>query len=173
MVRTKQTKPKSTMVKTFQKQLVSMDVRKSAVTTEGAIKPFLYQPGEVVLREIRRYEKPTELIIHRLPFQRLVREIGQNVKSNVRFQISAIMALLKASEDYLVGLFEDTNLCTIHTKRATITSKDLQLASKIKGEKPLVHNPLVVNLNKQESYFNQVNSQLSCLSISDGVQVNM
>ncbi|CAG7817627.1 unnamed protein product, partial [Allacma fusca] len=72
------------------------------------------------LREIRRYQKSTELLIRKLPFQRLVREISQDFKTDLRFQSSTVMALQEALEAYLVGLFEDTNLCAIHAKRVTI-----------------------------------------------------
>ncbi|CAB1332326.1 unnamed protein product [Coregonus sp. 'balchen'] len=82
-------------------------------------------------REIRRYQKSTELLIRKLPFQRLVREIAQDFKTDLRFQSSAVMALQEASEAYLVGLFEDTNLCAIHAKRVTIMPKDIQLARRI------------------------------------------
>ena len=82
-----------------------------------------YRPGTVALREIRRYQKSTELLIRKLPFQRLVREIAQDFKTDLRFQSSAVMALQEASEAYLVGLFEDTNLCAIHAKRVTIMPK--------------------------------------------------
>ena len=87
------------------------------------------------LREIRRYQKSTELLIRKLPFQRLVREIAQDFKTDLRFQSSAVMALQEASEAYLVGLFEDTNLCAIHAKRVTIMPKDIQLARRIRGER--------------------------------------
>ncbi|KAG7224898.1 hypothetical protein INR49_014814 [Caranx melampygus] len=86
-------------------------------------------------REIRRYQKSTELLIRKLPFQRLVREIAQDFKTDLRFQSSAVMALQEASEAYLVGLFEDTNLCAIHAKRVTIMPKDIQLARRIRGER--------------------------------------
>ncbi len=76
--------------------------------------------GTVALREIRRYQKSTELLIRKLPFQRLVREIAQDFKSDLRFQSSAIGALQESVEAYLVSLFEDTNLCAIHAKRVTI-----------------------------------------------------
>lgn len=69
------------------------------------------------LREIRKYQKSTELLIRKLPFQRLVREIAQDFKTDLRFQSSAVLALQEAAEAYLVGLFEDTNLCAIHAKR--------------------------------------------------------
>ena len=91
-------------------------------------KPHKYRPGTVALREIRRYQKSTELLI-RKPFQRLVRELAQDLsKMNVRFQSGAIMALQEASEAYLVGLLEDANLCAVHAKRVTIMPKDIQLA---------------------------------------------
>ena len=86
----------------------------------GVKKPHRYRPGTVALREIRKYQKSTELLIRKLPFQRLVREIAQDFKTDLRFQSSAVLALQEASEAYLVGLFEDTNLCAIHAKRVTI-----------------------------------------------------
>lgn len=101
----------------------------------GMKKPHRYRPGTVALREIRRYQKSTELLLRKLPFQRLVREIAQGMKSKVRFQSSALMALQEASEAYLVGLFEDTNLAAIHAKRVTIQPKDIQFARRIRGER--------------------------------------
>jgi histone H3 len=77
----------------------------------------------------------TSLNVYRLPFQRLVREIAQNFKTELRFQASAILALQEASEAYLVGLFEDTNLTCIHAKRVTIFPRDIQLARRIRGER--------------------------------------
>ncbi|KAL4624375.1 histone H3.3 [Arapaima gigas] len=109
--------------------------RKSAPSTGGVKKPHRYRPGTVALREIRRYQKSTELLIRKLPFQRLVREIAQDFKTDLRFQSAAIGALQEASEAYLVGLFEDTNLCAIHAKRVTIMPKDIQLARRIRGER--------------------------------------
>ena len=97
--------------------------------------PHRYRPGTVALHEKRRYQKSTELLIRKLPFQRLVREIAQDYKTDLRFQSSAIMTLQEASEAYLVGLFEDTNLCAIHAKRVTIMPKDIQLARRIRGER--------------------------------------
>jgi histone H3 len=93
-----------------------------------------YRPGEVALREIRRYQKCADLIIPKLAFQRLVREIALDHRT-VRFQSTALLALQEAAEAYLVGLFEDTNLCAIHAKRVTIMSKDMQLARRIRGER--------------------------------------
>jgi histone H3 len=100
----------------------------------GVKKPHRYRPGTVALREIRRYQKSTELLLRRLPFQRLVRELAQDVKIDLRFQASAIMALQESTEAYLVNVFEDANLAAIHTKRVTIMPKDIELARRIRGE---------------------------------------
>merc|ERR1712119_52418 len=135
MARTKQTARKSTGGKAPRKQLATKAARKSAPATGGVKKPHRYRPGTVALREIRRYKKSTELLLRKLPFQRLVREIAQDFKTDLRFQSSAVMALQEASEAYLVGLFEDTNLCAIHSKRVTIMPKDIQLARRIRGER--------------------------------------
>jgi histone H3 len=105
MSRTKHTARKSTGGKAPQKQLATKAARKSAPVTDGVNKPHRYRPGTVALREIRRYRKSTELLIRKLPFQRLVREIAQHFKTDLRFQGWAIMALKEASEAYLVGLF--------------------------------------------------------------------
>ncbi|XP_056307233.1 uncharacterized protein LOC130218983 [Danio aesculapii] len=113
MARTKQTARKSTGGKAPRKQLATKAARKSAPATGGVKKPHRYRPGTVALREIRRYQKSTELLIRKLPFQRLVREIAQDFKTDLRFQSSAVMALQEASEAYLVGLFEDTNLYVV------------------------------------------------------------
>ena len=135
MARTKQTARKSTGGKAPRKQLATKAARKSAPATGGVKKPHRYRPGTVALREIRKYQKSTELLIRKLPFQRLVREIAQDFKTDLRFQSSAVLALQEASEAYLVGLFEDTNLCAIHAKRVTIMPKDVQLARRIRGER--------------------------------------
>ncbi|EJK54772.1 hypothetical protein THAOC_25571 [Thalassiosira oceanica] len=135
MARTKQTARKSTGGKAPRKQLATKAARKSAPATGGVKKPHRYRPGTVALREIRRYQKSTDLLIRKLPFQRLVREIAQDFKSDLRFQGSAVLALQEAAEAYLVGLFEDTNLCAIHAKRVTIMPKDIQLARRIRGER--------------------------------------
>ncbi|XP_049431046.1 uncharacterized protein LOC125887938 [Epinephelus fuscoguttatus] len=113
MARTKQTARKSTGGKAPRKQLATKAARKSAPATGGVKKPHRYRPGTVALREIRRYQKSTELLIRKLPFQRLVREIAQDFKTDLRFQSSAVMALQESSEAYLVGLFEDTNLAVV------------------------------------------------------------
>ncbi|KAF7370608.1 alcohol dehydrogenase [Mycena sanguinolenta] len=126
MARTKQTARKSTGGKAPRKQLAakSSAARKSTTNAAGGVKkPHRFRPGTVALREIRRYQKSTELLIRKLPFQRLVREIAQDFKTDLRFQSSAVMALQEAAEAYLVSLFEDTNLAAIHAKRVTIPAQ--------------------------------------------------
>lgn len=94
-----------------------------------------YRPGTVALREIRRYQRSTELLLRKAPFGRLVKEIAQAMKRDVRFQSLAVLALQEAAESHLVQLFEDTNLCALHAKRITIMPRDMQLARRIRGER--------------------------------------
>ncbi|KAK8913434.1 histone H3 [Metarhizium anisopliae] len=133
MARTKQTARRSSGGKAPRKQLASKAARKEPASSGRVKRPFRYKPGTVALREIRRYQKSTELLIRKLPFQRLVREVAQDFKSDLRFQSSAIQALQEVVEAYLVSLFEDTNLCAIHAKRVTIQS----LARRLRGDKGL------------------------------------
>ena len=135
MARTKQTARKSTGGKVPRKQVASKAARKTAPASASVKKPHRYRPGTVALREIRKYQKSTELLIRKLPFQRLVREVAQDFKNDLRFQGSAVMALQEAAEAYLVSLFEDTNRCAIHAKRVTIMPRDMQLARRIRNEK--------------------------------------
>ena len=110
-------------------------VPRPAKTPNNARKPRRrFRPGTVALREIRKYQKSTDLLIRKLPFQRLVREVAQDYKTDVRFNSLAILALQEASEAYLVRLFEDTNLCAIHGKRVTIMPKDMKLSRRIRHE---------------------------------------
>ena len=133
--RTKQTARVSTGGKAPRKSIAQKAARKSAPSSGGIKKPHRWRPGTAALREIRRYQKNTELLIRKLPFQRLVREIAQDFRSDLRFESHAIMAMQEASEAYLTSLFEDTNLCAIHAKRVTIFPKDMQLARRIRGER--------------------------------------
>jgi histone H3 len=135
MARTKQTARKSTGGKAPRKQLATKAARKSAPFHGGIKKAHRYRPGTVALREIRRYQKSTDLLIRKAAFQRLVREVAQDFRADLRFQSSAILALQESGEAYLVGLFEDTNMCAIHAKRKTILPKDMQLARRIRGER--------------------------------------
>ena len=142
MARTKQTARKSTGGKAPRKELATLASRNNFSPSTSSQKnyfggrlrtPHRFRPGTVALREIRKYQKSTELLIRKLPFQRLVREIAQDYKCDLRFQCTALLALQEAAEAYLVGLMEDTQLCAIHAKRITIMPKDMQLARRIRG----------------------------------------
>ena len=98
----------------------------------------------VVLREIRRYQKSTECLIKRSPFQKLIREISQEYRVcpdglgtpsvQVCFQSTAIAALQEAAENFNVGLFEDMNLLAVHANRVTVMPRDIRLALLIRGD---------------------------------------
>ncbi len=131
MARIKQTARMSTGGKAPRKSL-GAKTRPNATSVK---KPRRYRPGTVALREIRKYQRSTDLLIRKLPFQRLVREIAQEFKSDIRFQSLAVLAIQEAAEAYLVSIFEDTNLLAIHAKRVTIMRKDIKLASRMRGER--------------------------------------
>ena len=141
MARTKQTARKSTGGKAPRKQLATKAARKSAPATGGVKKPHRYRPGTVALREIRKYQKSTELLMRKLPFQRLVREVANDIAAGTRFpegprwQSQAVIALQEAAEAYLVHLFEDSNLEASHAKRVTILAKDIQIVRRFRGER--------------------------------------
>ncbi|KAH9451272.1 hypothetical protein MJO28_009205 [Puccinia striiformis f. sp. tritici] len=120
--------------KSLEKKRVS-----DAASTNKPKKPHRYRPGTVALREIRHFQKSTDLLMRKLPFARLVREIAMDFAlatedgAALRWQSSALLALQEAAEAYLVHIFEDTNLCAIHAKRVTIMKRDMQLARRLRG----------------------------------------
>lgn len=120
MARTKQTARKHLGGKAPRKELAAKAARVDAASAKGGVrKQHRWRPGTVALRDIRRYQRSTDLLIRKLPFQRLVREIAQQYKNDLRFQATAIEAIQEASEMYLTGLFSDTNLyvsaaCAVH-----------------------------------------------------------
>jgi histone H3 len=136
MARTKQTARRSTGGKALRIGLATKAARVFTNKYLGGVKrPRRYRPGTVALREIRRFQKSTDLLIRKAPFQRFVREIVQyDMQSDFRFQSTAMLALQEASEAYLVQFFEWTNLACIHAGRVTIMVKDMQLAKRIRGD---------------------------------------
>merc|ERR1712224_451183 len=116
------------------KELASKAARKSAGSVAGQKKAKRFRPGTKALREIKKYQKSTEFLLRKLPFQRLVREIAHEYNADLYFQSQALHALQEASETYLVGVFEDTNLAAIHGKRVTIMPRDLALARRLRGD---------------------------------------
>jgi histone H3 len=139
MARVKQTARKSTgkrPLKAFKSVLAGKkSVRALDAEGKPVKKPHRWRSGTVALREIRRYQKSTELLLRKAPFQRLVREITQGIKEDLRFQSSAIAALQEAGEAFLISLFEDTNSAALHAKRVTILQKDMDVARRIRKEK--------------------------------------
>ena len=92
-----------------------------------------FRPGTVALREIWQYQKSTDLLIRRAPFQWVIYEIMRGIRNDLRIQAAAVWGLQEAAEAYLVGLFEDSNLCAIHAKWVTIMPRDVQLARRVCG----------------------------------------
>jgi histone H3 len=121
--------------KTVVGHLTKKEKRKAVPKSTGAIVKRHWRPGTVALREIRKYQKSTELLIQKAPFQRCVKEVALAINQGLRFETRAVAALQEAAEAYLVTLFEDTNLCAIHANRVTIMVKDMQLAQRIRGER--------------------------------------
>ena len=110
---------------------------KDAKDKVGKLRKF--KPGTVALREIKKYQKSTNMLLPLAPFQRVVRSICSGIDSDLRFQAQALLALQESSEAYLTGLFEDANLCAIHANRVTVMRKDMELARRIRGENNLDH----------------------------------
>ena len=134
MGREKQMAVKSEHGKAPRKALASKAARKSAGDIAGQKKTKRFRPGTKALREIKKLQKTTDLLLRKLPFQRLVREIAHGCNTDLMFQGQALLALQEASEMYMVGMFEDTNLAAIHGKRVTIMPRDLQLARRLRGD---------------------------------------
>ena len=144
MARTKTTARKSTAgIKKPRKEIINAKTAKKTAGVEqrrkfesaGVKKAGKTRPGTIALREIRKYQKTTDLLLKKLPFQKLVRQVAQGLMPDARFQASSLLALQEACEAYLVGLFEDTNQCAIHARRVTIMVRDMQLARRIRGER--------------------------------------
>ncbi|OSX79357.1 hypothetical protein BU14_0079s0001 [Porphyra umbilicalis] len=134
MARTKQTARRSTGCKAAACLARAAARRATKAGSKPAVKRR-YRSGTVAPRDIRRFQRSGELLLSKLPFQRLVREGTQEYTNAPRFQASAAPALQEVAEAYLVGLFQDAQLCAVHEKRVTVMSKDIQLACRIRGER--------------------------------------
>lgn len=123
-------------VATGSKASKSAAMKKKTAPAEGGMKRNMrFRPGTVALREIKRYQKNTHLLLLKAPFQRFVRSICEGIDAQLRFQSQALLAVQEAAEMYLIGLFEDSNLCAIHANRQTVMKKDMELARRIRGER--------------------------------------
>ena len=129
MAKTKQTARRSTGGRAPRSQLALKAARKTKPSSANdRVRPHRYRPGTVALREIRKFQKSTTLLIHMLPFQRLVREITQDRKRDVGYQAGAIEALQHTAEDVIVELFEEAQRAAVHAKRVTVMPRDIELA---------------------------------------------
>ena len=131
---TKQTAVKS---KKTTRQLGQKKAKKSAggSGSSGMKKSFRWRPGTVALREVRRLQKSTELLIAKAPFSRLVREIAETHKAGLRFQSTAVAAIQEATEAFVISLLSDANLTALHANRVTALPRDLQLVRRLRGER--------------------------------------
>ncbi len=134
MARTKQTARKSTGGAIPRYHLATKAAGATALKAIAVRKPHCWRPGTVALSEIQKFKKNTDLLIRKAPFQRLVHKIALKfIKSNLQMQSTAILALQEAAEYFMVDVFSDTNLCTMHGKNVTIMRKDIVLACCIQG----------------------------------------
>ena len=96
------------------------------------MRPHPYRKGTIALREIRRYQGTTDFLISKASFQRLVREILQNIDPHLRIRKEAMLAIQETAESHLVELFKNALQVAIHAKRVTINIHDLYLIIKLK-----------------------------------------
>jgi len=115
--------------------LIGGKAHQSTAKKKKKSKPRRLRPGTKALREIKKMQKNTNLLIPRLPFHRLVREVQLNFNNETLcWEKRALEALHTAAEQYIIELFEDANLCAIHSRRVTMMVKDIQLARRIRGQ---------------------------------------
>jgi histone H3 len=128
MARTKQTVSKSS-------KSIAKKAKKASTGAAGVKKVHRFRPGTVALRQIKKLQKSTDLLMRKAPFQRLVREIATKHKDGLRFAASALAALQESTESYVISLLADANLCSLHAKRVTAMPSDLHLARRLRGER--------------------------------------
>jgi len=125
---------KAKAVSSAKKAITKSGAKGKSSASQQERKKMRFKPGTVALREIKRYQKSTDMLIPRAPFQRLVRDICAGIDNELRFQANALVALQEAAEAYTVGVLEDAGVCAIHAKRVTVTKADMQLARRLRGD---------------------------------------
>jgi histone H3 len=134
MARAKQTARKSTGGAIPRYHLATKAAQVTAQKAIAMRKPHRWRPGMVALREIQKFQKNTDLLIRKAPFQHLVRKIALKFgKSDLQIQSTAVLALQEAAIYFMVDVFSNTNMCAMHGKRVTIMNKDMVLACCIQG----------------------------------------
>ena len=144
------TSKKADMNTASQSQKAKKPMSTTQSQAEGRKRRF--KPGTVALREIKQYQKSTDLLLPRAPFQRLVREITGAIDGDLRFASQALIAIQEAAEAYLTGVFEDAQLCAIHAKRVTVQKKDLDLARRIRGDDAADFRDMSANDGNEDYY---------------------
>jgi len=112
-----------------------MVAHKHSRSTDGSKKRHRYRPGAQALKEIKKSQQRTDLLLRKRSMQRIVRAIASDSMQDLWFQPQALAALQEATEAYMISSFEDSNLCALHGKRVTIMPKDMELARRLRGEK--------------------------------------
>ena len=133
MARTKQTARNSTGGKAPRKEIAKKAARKAAPDDDGEKRRRHFRSGTVALREIRKLQKGTDLLIGKAPFNRVVHQVAEARMNDVRFQAGAVEALQHTAEDFLIELFEEAQVAALHAKRVTVMDKDIRLAVRMRG----------------------------------------
>ena len=126
------------MSRTKQTARVSKKSAKKAGSKKAAAggkKQMKWRPGTVALRQIRKLQKGTDVLIRKAPFQRMIRAVANGAKSGLRWQAAACAAMQEATESYVIGVLSDANLCALHSRRVTLMPRDLFLARRLRGER--------------------------------------
>lgn len=113
---------------------ISTKTSKKSIPSQLSQGKARFKPGSLALKEIRKYQKSSELLIRKRPFQRLVRHLSASSES-LRFQSAALVIFQEALENFLTGLLEDAYRCALHAKRVTLLPRDIVLIYKIKYSK--------------------------------------
>ena len=132
-----QTKQTAVKAKSIKRNLGAKKGKKAASgnSKSGMKKSYRWKPGTVALRQVKKLQKSTELLIAKAPFSRLVREVAESGKAGLRFQSSAVAAIQEATEAFVVSLLSDANLTALHANRVTALPRDLQLVRRLRGER--------------------------------------
>jgi len=111
-------------------------------------KPYKYKPGTVALREIRKQQKRTDTVLPKASFQRLVRELSINFKSDLRFEREALLALQEAAESHLVNVFQHSHNLAIYTGRKTLRKTDVEMSTHIREDSTNIVIPKHISPHK-------------------------
>ena len=134
MARTKLVAKKASSERILKKKLEKDCEQRVRAECPRSSKDGRLHPGVKAMHEVMHYQNTTELLIQKVSFQRVVRELCETIHSDIRFESQALLALQEAAESYLVGLFEDANLCTAHAKRIIVRPQDIQLSRRIRRD---------------------------------------